>query len=128
MTRPPIELSAAEWEIMHTVWQTESPVTVRRILDAAYPNREKAYTTVQTFMNILVDKGVLTSERIGRQLHYTPTIQRQDALHGSLQGAARRMFHGSFGAMASFLVGSAQLTQDDIAQLRRILDDREDEQ
>jgi predicted transcriptional regulator len=40
---------------------------------------------------------------------------------------ARRMFSGSFGAMASFLVSSNNLSDDDIAALRRLLDEKERE-
>jgi len=126
MNKIPIELSAAEWEIMHTVWQAERPVSVREVWKAAYPNRRKAYTTVQTFLNILVDKGVLGSTRDANQLRYTPLISKEAALHGSLQGAARRMFDGSFLAMASFLVGSADLTPEELGQLKRILENREE--
>lgn len=123
----PIELSAAEWEIMHTVWQTDEPVTVRYVLEKAYPNGEKAYTTVQTLMNILVEKGVLSRSKDGRRIIYASLVAQHDALHGSLQGAARRMFQGSFGAMASFLVGRADLRPEEIAILRRILDEKEED-
>ena len=127
MTRPPIELSPAEWEIMHTIWKADKPVTVRDVVDRAYPNDEKAYTTVQTLMNILVKKGVLSRSKEGRQIVYTSTMARHDALHSSLQGAARRMFQGSWGTMASFLVGRANLSPEEIARLRRILDEKEED-
>ncbi|MFC1543073.1 BlaI/MecI/CopY family transcriptional regulator [Candidatus Neomarinimicrobiota bacterium] len=127
MTKPPIELSPAEWEIMHTIWRSNEPATVRDVVDRTYPNGEKAYTTVQTLMNILVDKGVLSRSKEGRQNVYTSTVAQQDALHGSLQGAARRLFHGNFGAMASFLVGAADLSPEEIARLRRILDEKEED-
>ncbi len=123
----PIELSAAEWEIMHTVWETNEPITVRRVLEKAYPNGEKAYTTVQTLMNILVEKGVLSRSKDGRRIIYASLVAQHDALHGSLQGAARRMFQGSFGAMASFLVGRADLEPEEITILRRILDEKEED-
>jgi len=125
MTKKPVELSAAEWEIMHTIWQAGDPVTVRYVVDQTYPNGEKAYTTVQTLMNILVKKGILSRSKEGRQIVYNSTVAQHEALHGSLQGAARRMFQGSFGAMASFLVGRANLSPEEIARLRRILDEKE---
>jgi BlaI family penicillinase repressor len=96
------------------------------MVDTAYPNGEKAYTTVQTLMNILVDKGLLTRVKKVRINQYAPTARREEIIHGSLSTIARRMFDGSFGAMASFLVGSMHLKPEELARLRTILDRKED--
>ena len=119
------ELSAAEWELMAVIWEAEGPVTVREVLDAAYPNDEKAYTTVQTLMNILVDKGVLRRRKVGPVNVYTAAVRRERVLDSSMSTVADRMFRGSFGAMASFLVSSRKLSDTDIASLRRMLDEQD---
>ena len=118
------ELSAAEWELMAVIWDAGAPMTVRDVMDAAYPNDEKAYTTVQTLMNILVDKGVLRREKVGPVNVYTAAVRREKVLDASMSTVADRMFRGSFGAMASFLV-SRKLSDDDVAALRRMLDEQE---
>jgi BlaI family transcriptional regulator, penicillinase repressor len=127
MAKKKLELSAAEWDIMNTVWMHPEAVTVRDVMDAAYPNDEKAYTTVQTLMNILVEKGVLRRKKAGMVIKYTPAVLRDAVLDASMNTVARRMFSGSFGAMASFLVSSNNLNDDDIAALRRLLDEKERE-
>ncbi len=122
MKLPPKEISAAEWEIIHAVWQAEEPVTVRQVLDQTYPNGEKAYTTVMTLMNILVDKGFLSRSKQGRVNYYAPAIRREEVLRGSLANIAQRMFQGSWGAMASFLVHSVPLTSEELEDLKKTLD------
>ena len=122
MKLPPKEISAAEWELIHAVWQAEEPVTVRQVLDQTYPNGEKAYTTVMTLMNILVDKGFLARSKQGRVNYYAPAIRREEVLRGSLANIAQRMFQGSWGAMASFLVHSMPLTPEELEDLKRTLD------
>lgn len=124
MRQPQKELSAAEWEIMHAIWRAEQSVTVRQVLSQAYPRGEKAYTTVQTLMNILVEKGFLSRRKEGRLNYYSADIRREDVLRGSLSGIAQRMFQGSFGAMASFLVGSAKLTPEELEELKRLLEQK----
>lgn len=119
------ELSAAEWELMAVIWDAAGPVTVREVLDTAYPNDEKAYTTVQTLMNILVDKGVLTRVKKGPINQYTPVVRREKILDHSMATVADRMFRGSFGAMASFLVRSRKLSDEDLAALRHMLDEED---
>ncbi|MFZ1729015.1 MAG: BlaI/MecI/CopY family transcriptional regulator [Bacteroidota bacterium] len=118
------ELSAAEWELMAVIWETGGTVTVREVLETAYPNDEKAYTTVQTLMNILVDKGMLRRVKQGMVNQYTPAVRREKVLDASMSTVADRMFRGSFGAMASFLV-SRKLSDEDVAALRRMLDEQE---
>ncbi len=122
------ELSAAEWEIMHAIWYTGQPVTVRQVLDHAYPQGEKAYTTVQTLMNIMVDKGFLTRRKEGRVNVYAAITGQEDILRGSLARIAQRMFQGSFGAMASFLINTGQLNEGEIEQLRSILEKKKGEE
>lgn len=118
------ELSAAEWELMAVIWEAGGTVTVREVLETAYPNDEKAYTTVQTLMNILVDKGMLRRVKQGMVNQYTPAVRREKVLDASMSTVADRMFRGSFGAMASFLV-SRKLSDEDVAALRRMLDEQE---
>lgn len=118
------ELSAAEWELMAVIWDAGTPVTVREVMDTAYPNDEKAYTTVQTLMNILVDKGVLRREKVGPVNIYTAIVRREQVLDASMATVADRMFSGNFGAMASFLV-NRKLSKEDVAALRLMLDEQE---
>ena len=122
------ELSAAEWEIMDVVWDLEGPVTVRQVLDTAYPQGEKAYTTVQTLMNILVEKGFLIRTKPERINYYTPQMTREQALKDSLSGVAGRLFQGSMGAMASFLVGSVRLKPEELGELRQLLDQQNEDE
>ena len=116
------ELSAAEWELMRVVWNVGKALTVREVLEQAYPNSEKAYTTVQTFMNILVDKGFLKRKKIGLVNFYSATVSRENVLRRSLSVLAKRMFQGSFGTMASFLISSAELSEEEIDALKKLLD------
>jgi len=124
MAAPQYELSVAEWEIMQVIWSGTTPLTVREVLDHAYPNAEKAYTTVQTLMNILVDKKFLRRKKVGLVNFYSAAVSRDKILRKSLSTLAGRMFQGSFGAMASFLVGSAALSPEEIQELKKLLDEQ----
>lgn len=119
---PHQDLSAAEWELMDSIWRAGGQVTVRQVVDTTYPQGQKAYTTVQTIMNILVDKGYLARHKPERINYYEPLVTREEALQGSLSGVARLMFQGSVGAMASFLVGTTKLKPKELDELRQLLD------
>jgi len=125
MARKKHELSAAEWELMRVIWETQGPVTVRHVLETAYPNEEKAYTTVQTLMNILVDKGFLRRKKVGMVNRYSVAVKRDKVLDAGINQVTERMFSGSFGDLASYLVSNRKLSEKDIAALRKLLDEHD---
>jgi predicted transcriptional regulator len=56
--------------IMERVWAADGPVRVRDVVDDLRRDRDIAYTTVQTVMEILRRKGWLERERDGRANRY----------------------------------------------------------
>ena len=124
MTKLKLELSAAEWEIMQVVWERNEPVTVRQVVDVAYPRGEKAYTTVQTLMNIMAEKGFLRKDKVGSINVYTETISKDKFFRKSISTLATHMFDGSVAAMASYLVNTNKFSPDEVADLRKLLKDR----
>lgn len=59
----PLNITAAEMEIMQVIWNTEGTVTSNEIM-AALP--DKKLTTIVTLAGRLIEKGVLASEKTGR--------------------------------------------------------------
>ena len=118
-------LAEAEWEVMDGVWHLDRQVTVRDVVDYLYPNGEKAYTTVQTIMNILFEKGVLNRQKIGPVNVYKSALSREDAAQDETRTLVSRMFEGSFGALATYLVDSGELSQKELDELRALMEARE---
>ena len=73
------ELEAA---IIDRVWRTGRPVLVREIHDGLRPEREPAYNTVLTVVEILYRKGWLAREKDGRAYRYRATTSRADYTAG----------------------------------------------
>ena len=121
-------LAEAEWAVMDGVWDLNRQVTVREVVDSLYPNGEKAYTTVQTIMNILVEKGVLDRKKIGPVNVYTSALSREDVAQTETQTLVSRMFEGSFGALANYLVDSGELSDKELDALRALIEAKESEQ
>ena len=122
------QLAEAEWDIMEGVWQLVRPVSVRDVHQRLYPNGEKAYTTVQTIMGILADKGFLHKEKIGMVNFFTPALTREEAAGNETRSMVGRIFQGSFGAMANFLIDSDELSRNDLDRLKRLIEEKEQEQ
>ncbi len=121
---PPKGLSGLEWELMQHIWRLHGDITVRRVLEEAYPNGEKAYTTVQTVMNNLETKGYLRKEKIGLVNFYQPTQRRDEMVHAETRNFVKKVFDGSFMSLANYLIGSENLTAEEIDDLKKLLDER----
>lgn len=121
------KLTPAEWEIMEAVWQLGGAPSVREVLDQAYPNGEKAYTTVQTTMNILEKKGLLKRKKHGLVNFYRSTKSRDQIVNSEMSQMVSRVFRGSFPAFANYLINSEKITLDEIEKIKTLLDKREDE-
>ena len=127
MARPkkPKKIAEAEWDLMLGIWDLEPPVSVRDVHNYLYKNGEKAYTTVQTLMNILVDKGFLTRKKLGMVNFYTPTLSRQKATDAETHSLVAKLFSGSFGELANYLIKSGELSKDDLAAIKQLIDEKE---
>src|SRR5437588_12520007 len=73
------ELEAA---IMDRVWSAGRPVLVREIHDGLRPEREPAYNTVLTVVEILYRKGWLAREKAGRAYRDHAKASREDYTAG----------------------------------------------
>jgi BlaI family penicillinase repressor len=108
---------------MNVVWKFKRfPVTVRQVLEQAYPKGEKAYTTVQTIMNNLTEKGLLIREKIGPVNVYNPKVSADVAQKKETFRFVNKVFNGSFFSLANFLLSSGRLTREEIEQLKQMLE------
>ncbi len=120
-------LTDLEWEIMNGIWNIEGRISVRSVLEELYPDGEKAYTTVQTVMNKLEEKGFLTKEKIGLVNFYKPTREREDLMGGETRRFVDKIFDGSFGELAMYLIGSGKLSDEELADLKQLIERGENE-
>ena len=109
------ELEAA---IMDRVWLASRPVLVREIWANLRPEREPAYNTVLTVVEILYRKGWLAREKDGRAYRYRATVTREDYTAGlmdeALEASADRV-----AALRSFV---ERIDPAEAEQLRQMLD------
>ncbi len=121
------KLTPVEWEIMDAIWKIGKSPSVRDVVDHAFPNGEKAYTTVQTIVKTLEKKGFLTSKKIGLVNFYTPTKSRDEMVQAETNNLVSRIFQGSVPALANFLIDSQDLSLKEISEIKRLLDEKENE-
>ena len=122
-----IKLTPAEWEIMNAVWEMTDECSVRDVLEHSYPNGEKAYTTIQAFMNILERKKVLQKRKIGLVNFYSPIRSRDEVVKAEISSILSKVFDGSVTALASSLMSMENLSLEEIQNIKKVLNKKEKE-
>ena len=113
MTDVPALGGDLQTQIMSALWRLGSG-TVEQVREALPTRYRGAYTTVQTVLNRLADRGLLARERQGRGFVYTPRLSEADYLSRNLQ---RTLAGASAGtrqeALAQFIdgLGAAELSE-----------------
>jgi BlaI family penicillinase repressor len=122
--KPSIRITSAEWEVMAVVWQ-RAPVAASEIVEELHESRQWTLATVRTLLRRLVNKGALAQELEGKKYLYTPRVSMEACVHQESDSFWDRVLGCAPSAAILHLVKRADLTKEDIQELRRILREKE---
>jgi BlaI family transcriptional regulator, penicillinase repressor len=124
LPKPKSPLTPLELEIMKVLWET-GPANVQTVQEKL--GRPLAYTTVQTMLNVLHRKGHAARTLKQKAYFYRPSISRRDAAKQAVADVVDRLFSGSASNLVMSLVETKQLSGDELARLRDLLDEADHE-
>ena len=119
-------LSKAETEVVRLVWEARS-ATVREIYDQFCQDNQVDLSTVQTYLRRLEQKGYLKSTRDGRNLVYSPRVQRRTVVRETVNDLVQRLFGGDKLPLMLHLIEDGEASREQIEKLRDALDRLENE-
>ena len=119
-----IILSDGEWKIMKLLWR-KSPRSLRETTVALETETGWTRQTIHVMLKRLIAKGAVRVDETVRVHGYYPLITRKDVAPEETESFLNRVYDGSIGMMVSSLAGRKALSEKDIAELRRILDEAE---
>jgi len=127
MQRPALsQLGETEMEVLQHVWDLDS-ATVADVHELILTTRQVAYTTVMTVMRNLADKGYLRFEKQGNAYLYSAARKPEDVRGSLLRSLTDKAFRGSPLALVQTLVRSEDLSEDERAAIRRLIDSMDEE-
>lgn len=122
---PRARLTRLELQLMDILWDL-GEAAVREVQEAIPSRSRPAYTTVQTILNRLEQKGALKKTRkIGNAWIFAPAINRKKT-HQRLIDDFLDLFGGSATPVVSHLLESGKLTLDDVRALEDQLAKKEE--
>ena len=124
--RRSVPLTEVEQRLMEIVWAT-GPATVGQVVDALPELDRPAYNTVQTMMKILERKGYVKHRAEGRAFVYQAVVDRDSAARTALSQVVQRFFGGSPRALALNLIQGDHLTDDELDELARTIEQAKDD-
>lgn len=118
MKTPP-RISDTEWEIMKVLW-TKQPLTSNEIRDKTGIHLQ----TAKTYIGRLVKKGAVGFTKSGRSYLYHPLFTESECQIKESRSFLDRVFGGSLQPMLSHLVEEDAISDEEIALLRKTLNQR----
>ena len=114
------ELTKAEEQIMHILWQNEKAF-INDIVDKL-PDPKPVYTTVSTIVRILEQKGFVGHKAYGRTHEYFAQVNKEDYTRDFLGKFTRNYFNNSYKALASFFTNDENLDLKELEEIRQIIE------
>ncbi|NNE69775.1 MAG: BlaI/MecI/CopY family transcriptional regulator [Rhodothermales bacterium] len=114
-------LTDAELKLMRVIWQ-RGPSTVADVTEALQGPDRVAYSSVQTILRILEDKGYLTHHKEGRAFVYTAKVGAGQARQSALRYMLDRFFDNSPELLLMNVIEADELTPENAAKIREMLD------
>jgi BlaI family penicillinase repressor len=125
MSVKPISITGAESRIMEALWR-RGPLTADEVIAEVAPAEQWGEATVKTLVNRLLKKKAIQSVRLEGRHRYQPLLQRADYVQAESQGLLDRLFDGQLAPLVSHFAEHRALSPDDIARLKRLIEDLDD--
>jgi BlaI family transcriptional regulator, penicillinase repressor len=116
----PPKISSSEWEVMDVLW-AKSPLTSAEVFAALPAGHGWHQKTVNTFLTRLAAKGVVRVTKDGNANVYAARLQRGDCVAREGRGFLERVFRGAAGPMLLHFCEQADLTEEEIRELEKLL-------
>lgn len=116
-------LTKAEMGIMNVLWDKGEGMTTHEIIEQ-YPEPKPAYSTIATFLKILVNKGFIQSRKQeggGKTFVFKPLISRESYTNRVMKEVKSTFFAGSLKSMLSFFASQEEVSEEDLQEIMALI-------
>lgn len=116
-------VTAAELKVLEALWQ-RGEATIRDLRDALYPEGGSSkFATVQKLLARLAAKKFVGRRKDEANWIFRPLVERDELIGGELRRVADRLGENSLTPLLTYLVETGELSANERAHLRRLLDE-----
>ena len=107
---------------MQILWR-RGPCTVRQVMEELNHDRPRAYTSVMSLLNVMVEKGFLRRRPQGRAFVYVARVQEQTTLRRMVGDLVDRAFGGSAEQLVLHVLEQTDPSLHKLDEIRRIIEE-----
>ena len=116
------ELGTAELEVLTVLWD-RGALPVRQVMNHLHRGgRRVAYTTVQTLLTRLEQKGFVASDKSDLAHVFRAKLSRERVRRSRLKTLVRQLYDGEPAALALHLIRSERLGPEEVAELHKLIE------
>ena len=116
-----MNLTKTEEQLMEHIWKLKK-VFLKDLIDC-FPEPKPATTTVATLLKRMQDKGFVGYTLYGNSREYYPLVKKTDYFSKHVNGIIKTFFNDSISQFGSFFAKDADLTTEQLEDLRKIIDE-----
>ncbi len=124
MARPAsVHPTDGELEILRVLW-ANGPTALSIVCETLRKKREVATTTIATMLRVMSEKGHVKRLGSGRGAQWAATITQKKTAKKMVGKLVDHIFDGSADLLAAHLIEGGQLSPQQLAELRDLIDQR----
>ena len=116
-----LHLSDGEWKLMKALWSRQ-PQTLAELVAALDADTGWSRATIFMMLKRLIAKGAVTMDESGKYQQYSAAVAYAEVEPEETASFLTKVYGGSVGLMVSNLVGRGALSEQEIRELKAILD------
>lgn len=118
-------LSAAQWSLMESLWESGS-LTGREATEAMQQKTGWTRSTTLTLLRRMEEKGLIGSAVKNDVKTYFPLLHREEAALQETESLLERVYDGSISLLVSAMTHKRALPREEIDQLYALLEEMEE--
>ncbi len=120
------KISESEWLVMQVLW-SRGVLTANDVVEKLAGKTKWKPKTVKTLINRLVKKGAVKFKKEGRKYRYYAAVSQAKCVRTESRSFVQRVYGGAARPMLAAFLEDAELSAEDIAELKKILEQKEGE-
>ena len=119
-------LSRGEMEVARALWELGTG-TVRQVHEALSEQRGMEFSTVQTYLRRLEEKGYVRVRKEGRTRIYSAKVRARTVIRETLDDLVDRLFGGDTLPLMKHLIEDRKISDAELQELRSMIDRLEEQ-
>jgi BlaI family transcriptional regulator, penicillinase repressor len=115
------DLSKAEWKVMKVVWELRKAMA-REVYTIAGLEHSWTPATVKTILKRLVDKGYVTTTKVGNGFVYRPAQGPLSTMQAAADALMTNAVEGVTGPLLAHMVERVSLSEEDLDSLQKLIE------